>query len=38
MTTILYHIITVMGDALGIAIGTTFAHFFVKWLDSDKKN
>ncbi len=32
MATLLYLVITVMGNALGI----TFAHFFVKWLDGDK--
>lgn len=36
MATLTHILISVMGDALGIAIGTTFAHFFVKWLDGGK--
>lgn len=36
MTTILNTIIVIMVNALGIAIGTTLAHYIVKWLSNDK--
>lgn len=36
MATLFNFFITVMGDVLSIAIGTTLAQFIIKWLNGDK--
>ncbi len=36
MTTFSHIVITVMVDAISLAIGSTLAYFIIKWLNGDK--
>ncbi len=36
MTTFSHIVITVMVDAISLAIGSTLAYFIIKWLNSGK--